>query len=857
MSLTSDEAKILLENLSTRLNNTSGDKETVKALNQVTEAINQSIRTLETNKEAASRSNATLAKSIASNIRSNGGFNATSNPKNSNIDKELANWNKAFGDTRQSVTDLDKSLRGATGSVSMFGKGMDKVSTGIGNTISGLSKLDGTVTSFASVATSMISGFALGRGVGIVLKSLTSTVDTAIDSYRSLTNAGQNLGGNLLEISKIANQNGMKMEDFTKALLSGSQGLKQFGGRNFAEASNRLRIATRGFSDLGMNMNSVNDALSDYAEMQRVSGSLEELNTKGFVNTFQTIIKNGTSLAGAFGTSRDEILKAAADLKKSPEIAALTQNLSRDAQDRVTQFLGAIKDDTLRERAKEALGATQGDYSERYAQLMVSAPDLMSSLERVMSNVINGGSLQESLEDLKKSGRAQADQLKGIPSAVLRASGQYGQDTAAAIIASNAASNINLENAQAGEQLDKQTPLTQQALMLESTMKSLEVAMEDLKVTTIRSNEAMIASMLKFTNDSGKAMADFSKNLTESFLQGGFKGLMEAVNKGLADLGISVTSVTSFFKSLGSVISGENGTLAQIVGIGIAATGAIVAMKAIGGLVTMISVAQKVLKFMIADSAPGGGGGLDIGGPGSKGGAGKGNFWKRNMSRLGRLGKLGAVGALITGGIGGYMDWTDADEQFAAGEITETERDKKKTEAVGGAAGSVTGALGGAAAGAAVGSIVPGIGTAVGGALGFVGGGIGGYFGKDVGKEIADVVYDQFIKKDDQNGQSIPTPKERPTFDNIDPVNKPEQQQDSSINSQTRIALNDKKEQNDTIENNITQQTALLQQMLTESKRQPLKDAESTDKILEALYTNVKLLERVAFSLDRISNATG
>lgn len=150
----------------------------------------------------------------------------------------------------------------------------------------------------------------------------------------------------------------------------------------------------------------------------------------------------------------------------------------------------------------------------------------------------------------------------------------------------------------------------------------------------------------------------------------------------------------------------------------------------------------EALKTIAENGVGGGGGGLlssaaDL--LGGRGGAGK------TAGKVGKLagmaGKLGTV-AKVGGGIlavgtaaaDAYGDYSEAERQVQAGEITKEQGQVKKGEAVGGGVGAAGGALAGAKAGAVLGTFLGPVGTVVGGLLGGAAGYIGGkYLGKKAG----------------------------------------------------------------------------------------------------------------------------
>jgi hypothetical protein len=149
-------------------------------------------------------------------------------------------------------------------------------------------------------------------------------------------------------------------------------------------------------------------------------------------------------------------------------------------------------------------------------------------------------------------------------------------------------------------------------------------------------------------------------------------------------------------------------------------------------LIQSLEVQKQMLEALKEGGAGGSGGSMletasDLLGKGKGKLAKAGGMLSKTAGFLGRhAGKIGAIGGVAMGAYDAYTGWGDANEQLAAGQITEDQSNVKKSEAVGGGVGGAAGAWGGAAAGAAIGSVVPVVGTAigglVGGALGYMGG---------------------------------------------------------------------------------------------------------------------------------------
>jgi len=128
---------------------------------------------------------------------------------------------------------------------------------------------------------------------------------------------------------------------------------------------------------------------------------------------------------------------------------------------------------------------------------------------------------------------------------------------------------------------------------------------------------------------------------------------------------------------------------------------------------------------------------------------------RAGTSMLGKAGsaalkglKLGGPLAVVGGLIEGGMDWADANERLAAGEITEREANVEKSGSVGKGLGTAGGALAGAAAGAAIGSVVPIVGTAIGGLIGGIAGAwLGGSGGEALGETVGDMIFEEEPEK--------------------------------------------------------------------------------------------------------------
>ena len=143
---------------------------------------------------------------------------------------------------------------------------------------------------------------------------------------------------------------------------------------------------------------------------------------------------------------------------------------------------------------------------------------------------------------------------------------------------------------------------------------------------------------------------------------------------------------------------------------------------------------------------------------------------KAGTSMLGKAGsaalkglKFGGPLAVLGGLVEGGMDWADANERLAAGEITEREANVEKSGSVGKGLGTAGGALAGAAAGAAIGSVVPVVGTAIGGLIGGIAGAwLGGSGGEVLGETVGDMIFEEEPEKAQEQIQETVTEQIEP-----------------------------------------------------------------------------------------------
>lgn len=195
------------------------------------------------------------------------------------------------------------------------------------------------------------------------LSALAGLLDSQIDQYRALSNAGAGFSNSIIEISRVAAQAGMPQKEFLGMVAENSQQLKRFGGsvqgggRLFADMSKQMRRSQMGISlmNLGFTAGELNENMINFSELTNMAGTRQSLTTQQLITGSLKYSDTLDTLSRTTGKHRDLI---AAEVK-------------------------AMMNDATMQRAVQMHG-------EEFALALAALPDGTDSLAKAVLDMVDG-----------------------------------------------------------------------------------------------------------------------------------------------------------------------------------------------------------------------------------------------------------------------------------------------------------------------------------------------------------------------------------------------------------------------------------------------------------------------------------
>ena len=228
---------------------------------------------------------------------------------------------------------------GAANEMGKLGAQSKKTYTGLGV----LAKIAGTVLGGAFNLLASTTGAVVGSFIGLGkelllggdrltdfankipipgLSALAGLLDSQIDQYRALSNAGAGFSNSIIEISRVAAQAGMPQKEFLGMVAENSQQLKRFGGsvqgggRLFAEMSKQMRMSQTGINlmNLGFTAGELNENMINFSELTNMAGTRQNLTTQQLINGSLQYSDTLDTLSRTTGKHRDLIAQQVKDM---------------------------------------------------------------------------------------------------------------------------------------------------------------------------------------------------------------------------------------------------------------------------------------------------------------------------------------------------------------------------------------------------------------------------------------------------------------------------------------------------------------------------------------------------------------
>ena len=630
--------------------------------------------------------------------------------------------------------------------------------------------LDGLVSSAMSASSSLEKLTVAGQIARRVFSTAQAELGERATAYRTMMANGETFGGDILQMSRVANSAGMTLSNFTNAIASSSQGLKLLGPEAFADTVYQVKLINSQFGDLGLTTQQTGAMLSEYTERLRTTGKLQGATASSVASGFRNVVQSSISLASAVGTSSEKIISASNAIANETTNRALLHLVSGQGGQNITQYLGSIVSsmgggqDAYRV-ANAMMQSSQGintDETARVAQML--GPAYERGVEQIRQlGAANAAVSSETMARMGQSWLGSAQQFLGSQDVRSRAvQGDQGQQWLGTY---NSIMDARINPDRAADTtrgLERQTPLTNGALNADSARESLAAARESAAtagLTTIQNtlgeslrayNTAVIQGTHSFTN----MMNAMSQNPITRGIDGVGGSIISGLSNMLGPIGLFTAALTGFAAIKLSTIAQSLRTSMEVASEGLDAIRRGRGGRRSGTVLDRLSRNAEDL----SDLRGGGRRGLlermgrssrlrrlrQLRGAGNIGRLGRVGSLLRNGASgirglaaggeaLGGLAGVGAIAApVLTGlgsvGLGAYWNH-ESTRDYREGRITSSQNNINHDSNY----GMMGGALTGAATGAAIGALLGPIGLAAGGVIG---GAIGGFTGYEAGHGI-------------------------------------------------------------------------------------------------------------------------
>ena len=231
-------------------------------------------------------------------------------------------------------------------------------------------------------------------GIGDIIALAGNSLQTNVDTFRTLSNVGAAFGQDLVTLRETAASAGLPIEDFTKLIKDNSQSLAQLYGSStqgaiaFSNLSRDFRTANIDFlAPLGLTVSELNDTLLTTLNIQRLTGNFDRNDTQAQTQAAKGLIIEIDKLAKLTGQQRTELTKQMERQMTNTRFqAAMSQQLPETA-DRLRTFaagLSNIANDPAFETALLDLIANAGQPVTEIGRQLVNnvreAPQIISQL---------------------------------------------------------------------------------------------------------------------------------------------------------------------------------------------------------------------------------------------------------------------------------------------------------------------------------------------------------------------------------------------------------------------------------------------------------------------------------------------
>lgn len=231
-------------------------------------------------------------------------------------------------------------------------------------------------------------------GIGDIIALAGNSLQTNVDTFRTLSNVGAAFGQDLITLRETAASAGLPIEDFTKLIKDNSQSLAQLYGSStqgaiaFSNLSRDFRTANIDFlAPLGLTVSELNDTLLTTLNIQRLTGNFDRNDTQAQTQAAKGLIIEIDKLAKLTGQQRTELTKQMEQQMANARFQAFLTTQTQETGDRLRTFaagLSNIANDPAFETALLDLIANAGQPVTEIGRQLVNnvreAPQIISQL---------------------------------------------------------------------------------------------------------------------------------------------------------------------------------------------------------------------------------------------------------------------------------------------------------------------------------------------------------------------------------------------------------------------------------------------------------------------------------------------
>lgn len=422
-----------------------------------------------------------------------------------------------------------------------------------------LGKLGKAATAGSGKIDDLTSAFK-GRlgGIGDIIALAGSSLQTNLDTFRTLSNVGAAFGQDLVTLRETAAAAGLPIEDFTKLIRDNSQSLAQLYGSTtqgaiaFSELSRDFRTANIDFlAPLGLTVEELNDTLLTSINIQRLTGNFDRNNTQAQTQAARGLIIEIDKLAKLTGQQRTELTKQMERQMANARFQAFLTTQTQETGDRLRTFaaaLSGIANDPQFETALLDLIANAGQPVTEIGRQLVNnvreAPQIISQLN---AGLINN---QQALELFRES-----SQRATQANARIAATGQVAfLDTFFPAVNRVGSATLNLADVN-DEAAKRASSLTNSLTQFESASKELGASIQSIETGVLKNLGSLLGGGV--TTISG-AMKGISATLN----------VLPPAIKGILGIGLTLANTLGNKALQTAIVFGGTYSALRLAGLG-------------------------------------------------------------------------------------------------------------------------------------------------------------------------------------------------------------------------------------------------------------------------------------------------